>query len=118
MSDKLLRAEAVEEKIRAWALENGDCGDIDYSTVLDVLQLIADMPGETTPDVVHCAECAHCYRLTPVDPMIPHDGTGDPSFFCLASDNEFYAPHYNANTYFCAEGVRRKAATSIEVEPH
>jgi hypothetical protein len=107
---KLIDAEAVHEKIRVWALENETDKNINLSNVLDVLQIIRDMPEVETPDVVRCAECASCYRLTPVDPMIPHDGTGDPSFYCERFQMDFYAPRYNANTYFCAEGVRRKAA--------
>lgn len=65
------------------------------------------MPWVARPDIVSCAQCVHCYRLTPVDPMIPHDGTGDPSFYCECFDVEFCAPKFDVNTFYCYRGVNR-----------
>lgn len=87
-------------------------------------------------DVVRCKDCKHCYSLAvakskssiwpepsrplagitlplgqsylATDPMTPYDGSGDGSFFCEAFDMEFYAPHYDAATYYCADGERRE----------
>ena len=55
------------------------------------------------PPVIHCKDCANCFSLEAVDPMRPYDGSGDGSFYCAAFDMDFYAPRYNAATYFCAD---------------
>lgn len=57
--------------------------------------------------VVHCANCEHCMSLEMVDPMKPYSGSGE-GFFCMRWDNEFYAPAYRAETWFCADGIPRK----------
>lgn len=46
--------------------------------------------------VVRCKDCSHCRLL--------NDGV---SFECSAWDTEFYAPTYDAATYYCADGERR-----------
>lgn len=47
-------------------------------------------------EVVHCAECVHCQRF---------NDRGD--FYCEVTDTDFYYPHYDAATYYCADGTRR-----------
>lgn len=47
-------------------------------------------------DVVRCKDCEHCRLL--------NDGI---SFECMELEMDFYAPHYSAATYYCADGKRR-----------
>ena len=47
--------------------------------------------------VVRCKDCQHCRLL--------NDGV---SFKCTSWEMCFYAPTYNAATYYCADGKRRK----------
>ena len=54
------------------------------------------MPTLDLVPVVFCKDCRHCRLL--------NDGI---SFECSAGDTEFYAPTYNAATYYCADGERR-----------
>lgn len=59
-----------------------------------------------TGDIVLCKDCDHCFALTAVDPMEPYSGGGD--FYCSAFDMDFYSPSYNAETFYCADGVLRE----------
>ena len=61
------------------------------------------VPAVDAVPVIHCKDCANCFSLEAVDPMRPYDGSGDGSFYCAAFDMDFYAPRYNAATYFCAD---------------
>ena len=68
------------------------------------------MTFERTSDmiaVVKCKDCAECYDLGSVDPMTPYSGKGDGSFYCGEMEMYFYAPHYMAEAWYCADGVRR-----------
>lgn len=67
-------------------------------------------PGALTPSpegkareaqgaVVRCRECRHCRLL--------NDGV---SFECKELEMDFYAPQYDAATYYCADGERRDGA--------
>ncbi|MBQ3478172.1 MAG: hypothetical protein IJH25_08380 [Clostridia bacterium] len=47
--------------------------------------------------VVRCKDCQHCRLL--------NDGV---SFECTAWEMDFYAPTYNAATYYCADGKRKE----------
>ena len=67
--------------------------------------------------VVHCAKCAHCMSLERVDPMRPYTGpvqgadatlTVFDGFYCKKWDNDFFAPDYRAETWFCADGIPRE----------
>lgn len=59
-------------------------------------------------DVVRCKDCAHCFELAEyVDLEQPYRG-GKDGFFCREHDMEFYTPHYDARTYYCADGVKRQ----------
>lgn len=57
--------------------------------------------------IVLCKDCEHCFELDGKDPMTPYSGKGDGSFYCQEWDMDLYAPHYHADTYFCANGKRR-----------
>lgn len=46
--------------------------------------------------VVLCKDCQYCRLL--------NDGT---SFECTNHEVDYYAPHYDAATYYCADGKRR-----------
>lgn len=72
--------------------------------VLEVIECDIMKPRD---GVVHCANCEHCMSLEMVDPMKPYSGNGE-GFFCMRWDNEFYAPAYRAETWFCADGIPRK----------
>lgn len=47
--------------------------------------------------VVRCRDCKYCTLLP--------NGNG---FTCTEWDVDFYSPHYDAATYFCADGVRKE----------
>ena len=49
--------------------------------------------------VVRCHACEKCTLL--------QDGIG---FYCQSWDTDFYAPHYDVATYYCADGKRRDKA--------
>ena len=55
--------------------------------------------GEAQGAVVRCRECRHCRLL--------NDGV---SFECKELEMDFYAPQYDAATYYCADGERRDGA--------
>ena len=55
----------------------------------------ADVVVDLVP-VVRCKDCQHCRLL--------NDGV---SFECTSWEMDFYAPTYNAATYYCADGKRR-----------
>lgn len=59
--------------------------------------------------VVHCKDCSHCFELAATDPITPYKG-GKDGFFCEAFDMDFYAPVYNAATYYCADGEWRRTS--------
>lgn len=46
--------------------------------------------------VVRCKDCQHCRLL--------NDGI---SFECMEQEVDYYAPTYDAATYYCADGKRR-----------
>ena len=48
-------------------------------------------------DIVRCKDCEHCRVL--------NDGA---SFECAEWEMDFYAPRYDAATYYCADGKRRE----------
>lgn len=54
---------------------------------------LRDLPAIDAVRVVRCRNCQSCRLLS--------DGR---SFECLEQEIEFYAPHYDAATYYCAEG--------------
>ena len=58
--------------------------------------------------IVLCKDCSRCFDLDGKDPMTPYSGKGDGSFYCSAWDMDLHAPHYHADTYFCADGKRRE----------
>ena len=47
-------------------------------------------------DFVFCKDCEHC--------SIFKDGK---SFSCKSSKKDYYAPHYDAATYFCGDHLRK-----------
>ena len=47
-------------------------------------------------DFVFCKDCSHC--------SIFEDGK---SFSCNYNENDYYAPYYDAATYFCGDRVRK-----------
>lgn len=103
---KLVYSEATEAFIRKWAMENAD--RIDPGTVLDVLEAIGDVPAaENAETVVRCCGCEHCYELKECDPMEPYHGENKDGFFCAMFGMVFYAPHYSAEKYYCADGKAR-----------
>ena len=54
------------------------------------------IPAVDAVPVIRCKDCRYCRLL--------NDGI---SFECAAWDMDFYAPHYSAETYYCADGERR-----------
>lgn len=72
--------------------------------VLDVIERDIMKPGDA---VVHCAKCAHCYDLDDRDPRTPYSGKFE-YFHCARFDQDFFAPDYRAETWFCADGIPRE----------
>lgn len=73
--------------------------------VMDTLK--AQSPINIT-SVVYCKDCDNCFELAETDPLIPYQHRdGADGFFCTEFDMDFYTPHYNAATFFCADGKRR-----------
>ena len=64
------------------------------------------------PEIVNCADCAHCYDLFDGEALRPYSGRGDGSFYCLKLDMEFYAPDYSAVTFYCADGITKRKGES------
>lgn len=95
MDDMIRRAAAIKEiePIRY-------CGDF--------ISALIHLPAVDAVPVVRCADCVHCCDLKDDGPMAPYSGDGDGSFFCDCFEMDFYAPRYRAETYFCADGERRK----------
>lgn len=58
--------------------------------------LIMAAPAVDAIEVVHCADCVHYQKFNEL---------GD--FYCGRTDSDYYSPHYDAATYYCAEGARR-----------
>lgn len=54
-------------------------------------------PGDFVP-VVRCKSCKYCQILS--------DGH---SFRCYSWDMDLYAPQYDAETFYCADGERRES---------
>ena len=61
-----------------------------------VVKTDSKVPSVDAVEVVRCHACEKCTLL--------EDGIG---FHCQAWDTEFYAPHYDVATYYCADGKRR-----------
>ena len=59
------------------------------------------------PHPIHCKDCGHCFELAATDPLTPYHG-GKEGFFCAAWDTDFYAPHVNPDTYYCADAKPRE----------
>lgn len=75
-------------------------GDEIYINSLDMgtfNALLKDAAALLRQEPVRCADCAHCQPL---------NDRGD--FYCEKLDTDFYAPAYSAETFYCADGVRRK----------
>lgn len=51
-------------------------------------------------DAVMVVRCKNCQKCT-----VWEDGH---SFTCNEDEMEYYAPHYDAATYYCADGKRRE----------
>ena len=54
------------------------------------------VPTLDVVSVVRCKDCQFCTML--------NNGVG---FFCSSWATDFYSPHYDAATYYCADGKRR-----------
>ena len=65
---------------------------------------IKDLPAVKAVPVVFCKDCEYCQPL-----YCKPDGTAasDGSFRCGDTEIEYYAPDYNMDSYFCADGKRR-----------
>lgn len=63
-----------------------------------IAELIHNEPAVDAEVVVYCKNCPRC--------KIYGDGH---SFSCSEYETDFYAPAYDAATYFCADGKRIKA---------
>lgn len=61
--------------------------------IRDVRRVIDQIRGV---DIVHCKHCKKCETLD--------DGV---SFECMDTEMVYYAPTYDVETYFCADGERR-----------
>jgi len=61
----------------------------------------------TRLDVTHVVYCKDCVSCQPL--YCKPDGTAasDGSFRCGDTEIEYYAPDYNMETYYCADGKRR-----------
>lgn len=57
---------------------------------------LKNIPAIDAVPVVRCKDCQHCTLLA--------DGAG---FYCAAWHTDFYTPHYDADTYYCADGKVR-----------
>lgn len=53
-----------------------------------------------TIDAVPVVRCKNCQKCT-----VWEDGH---SFTCNEDEMDYYAPHYDAATYYCADGIRRE----------
>jgi molybdenum cofactor biosynthesis enzyme MoaA len=58
---------------------------------------LKNLPAIDAVKVVFCKDCEHCRLL--------NDGV---SFECMTFEMDFYAPTYDAATFYCADGKRRK----------
>lgn len=110
MDDMIRRDAAIEYLMTnmGWRDEDGyEVDDADEKRAI-IKDLLNGVPAVDAAPVVRCADCVHCCDLKDVGPMEPYSGDGDGSFFCDCFDMDFYAPRYRAETYFCADGERRK----------
>ena len=63
---------------------------------------LKNLPTIDAVPVVRCKDCRHCTLLA--------DSAG---FYCSAWHTDFYAPHYDAATYYCADGIRRDSNAGV-----
>lgn len=79
-----------------------------YTRNMRVHKQILEIPAEDAVCVIRCKDCGHCFELAATDPLTPYHG-GKEGFYCEAWDTDFYAPHYNPETYYCADAKPRDA---------
>jgi len=65
-------------------------------SVREIRKLVELMSAVDAVPVIRCKDCRYCRTL----------GDGH-SFECVRNDMEFYAPTYDAATYYCADAERR-----------
>ena len=68
-----------------------------YALKTGIRSLIEKVPAVDAVEVVFCRYCARC--------KVYGDGH---SFYCMENHIDYYAPAYDADTFFCAEGKRRQ----------
>ena len=91
--DELIsRAAAIDAVLNDERIER-NYGDVSPEGVIKVIE---SLPAVDAAPVVFCKHCRKC--------TIWEDGH---SFTCNKDEIDYYAPTYDAATYYCADGKRR-----------
>lgn len=75
-------------------------GEYMCNTRAVALDAIRELESLKKPDTVTVVRCRDCRKG-----IVWKDGH---SFTCHENELDYYAPHYDADTFFCADGERRE----------
>lgn len=91
----LIERETAIEAALDWNVKPG--GEVFNAIKAAIRSKLEQVAAIDAVSVVRCKDCQKC--------TVWEDGH---SFTCNEDEMDYYAPHYDAATYYCADGKRRK----------
>ena len=95
MTMALIEQEAAIEAALDWNVKPG--GEVFNAIKAAIRSRLEQVAAIDAVPVVRCKDCQEC--------TVWKDGH---SFTCNADEMDYYAPTYDAATYYCADGKRRR----------
>lgn len=101
----LIERETAIEAALDWNVKPG--GEVFNAIKAAIRSRLEQVAAIDAVSVIRCKHCKHCRLL--------NDGV---SFECKEWEMDFYAPRYDASTYYCGDGKRRETDTIGRDELH